>query len=348
MSLLLPDELLESLSCSCCHKFLSVGPVKVYENKEKKCGRCTENEEDGVVSFFEKVGKQSLFKCVNRFDGCRKLLRYSQVRFHEIYCRSREYVCPKCPVSIQVPTYLMIKHFQEIHPNALLEGPNFNIDTTEWSANASIFLHRKENRLFFISLRVDTIEEYISLKVFLLGDKEEAEYSKYTFFITKGSEPYGIRTVADNCVPYGSGNFDEVRVDLDGLRDSQMINVEFKLVIDIHDNFLELPSSLDHIEEWTNTDSTQTYAVPAVRKVDKWTNTDLFFSLLLNIFECISIWINRHEYLTAGFIILLALLMYMMEVSEKSCLETLKRERQVNSECMRALQLQRQKSCFLF
>ncbi|KAG5894702.1 hypothetical protein JTB14_034750 [Gonioctena quinquepunctata] len=81
MSFIIPDNILDTLTCNTCNKYLSVQPVKIYPNRRIKCGRCARSKKqgDGVISLFGLVADKCLFKCINRFDGCRELLTYSQV-----------------------------------------------------------------------------------------------------------------------------------------------------------------------------------------------------------------------------------------------------------------------------
>lgn len=63
---LLPEEVLNNLLCSVCFKYLSVKPVKVYINRSIKCGRCSDDKDDGIVSMYETIAENKLFPCVNR------------------------------------------------------------------------------------------------------------------------------------------------------------------------------------------------------------------------------------------------------------------------------------------
>ncbi|KAG5877684.1 hypothetical protein JTB14_003839 [Gonioctena quinquepunctata] len=128
---LIPDEIQEKLLCHICNKFLSFQPIKVYPNRKIKCGRCSEDDDSGVVSIFNQLVHQGLFKCVNKFDGCRTLLTYSQVPEHEFECVGKSYECPICINSTEVPTYLMIAHFEEKHENNYLDNQCFTINIEE-------------------------------------------------------------------------------------------------------------------------------------------------------------------------------------------------------------------------
>uniref|UniRef100_A0A6P7FMQ9 Uncharacterized protein LOC114332061 isoform X4 n=1 Tax=Diabrotica virgifera virgifera TaxID=50390 RepID=A0A6P7FMQ9_DIAVI len=119
MAFILPDNILETLLCSFCHKYLSVKPVKVYPNRLIQCGRCVDNKEhsiyksEGVESLYGKMAENILFKCVNRFDGCRHLLTYSQVRDHEQVCFEKIHQCPIC--GEKTASFLMLRHFHSKH-----------------------------------------------------------------------------------------------------------------------------------------------------------------------------------------------------------------------------------------
>ncbi|KAG5898014.1 hypothetical protein JTB14_027579 [Gonioctena quinquepunctata] len=150
MSRKIPDSILDNFTCDSCHRFSSVLPVKVYSSGKKKCGRCSMESKSGVVSLFGNIAEQYLFPCVNRYDGCQELLAPSQVLDHEKHCESKNYKCPLCPVTVYIPTFLMIKHFEEMHEEALLETPVFHIDLKESLQARKWFLYRFGERLFFI------------------------------------------------------------------------------------------------------------------------------------------------------------------------------------------------------
>lgn len=90
MVFIIPDRILDDLICDVCNRYLSVKPVKIYRDKQVKCGRCSKKEDEGVTSLYHILAQNSLFKCINRFDGCNKLLAYLEVRTHEETCKGKQ------------------------------------------------------------------------------------------------------------------------------------------------------------------------------------------------------------------------------------------------------------------
>ncbi|KAG5878762.1 hypothetical protein JTB14_012132 [Gonioctena quinquepunctata] len=198
----IPDELQDTLHCDFCYKLLSVGPVKVYPNRKTKCGRCSEDN-DRVVSKYGLIADHCLFKCVNRFDGCRQLLTPNQVLDHETTCKSNSIVCPVCPKIKETPTYMLIKHFEKHHRDYLLKSPSFIVDTTE--PNIIIYLYRANDQLFFIEFKSTSVGT-ISLNTFYLGKQEVAERTKQKFTILYGANLEKTDTTTKICAAYGCEN----------------------------------------------------------------------------------------------------------------------------------------------
>ncbi|KAG5885576.1 hypothetical protein JTB14_003774 [Gonioctena quinquepunctata] len=192
-----PDELLDILVCDSCHKYLSVGPVKVYRDKATKCGRCSANEDGGVISQYGHIAEHGLFKCVNRFDGCRQLLTYTQVAEHESSCKSKKYVCPICPGNTEVPTFLLVRHFREFHSDCYLKTPSFSLKLCE--VNAKTYLYKEKDQLFFVKYR-NTSKDTICLNIFCLGGQEKADRIKQKFIVYHGIQK--LKTTS-KCVAFG-------------------------------------------------------------------------------------------------------------------------------------------------
>ncbi|CAH1104348.1 unnamed protein product [Psylliodes chrysocephalus] len=174
--------------CDYCHKSLSVTPVKVYPNRRIKCGRCStsndEEEDNGVNSMYNQIATRIFFECINKFDGCTKLLQSSEVVKHEKTCLSKTFVCPICLK--EMFTFLIIPHFKLNHPESLLEKPNFQI--TDLKNIEKIFLYQLESDLLFVNFR-DTSDSFaddfrrFSLNVRLhLGKKDYIQNLKVDFF----------------------------------------------------------------------------------------------------------------------------------------------------------------------
>lgn len=122
---MLLDDVLETLICYNCKNYLSVKPVKVYPNRHIQCGRCSTDHDDGIVSIYDTLAELGFFQCINRYEGCDKVLRYAEVPQHEMTCTSNKY---KCFCGTVVTGLLaFIAHFQGNHKNSILKTPSFEV-----------------------------------------------------------------------------------------------------------------------------------------------------------------------------------------------------------------------------
>nr|XP_023020707.1 uncharacterized protein LOC111509237 [Leptinotarsa decemlineata] len=235
MGFLLSEGNLENLTCHSCQRFLSVSPVKVYSNKYIKCGRCSKDNDQGVISLYQLVAERSLFKCVNRFDGCRTLLTYSQVVEHEAKCITREYVCPFCE-NFEVPTFMLPEHFEEQHQSVILRCPSFSVDlgitSNEYEA---IFFHRFKDDLFMILFRLDIADEVIFLNTFHFGERSRAAKIEQQFFVQFTGSEISISTDPKFCTPYSKeglkdcGENDGFLIKFANMSMENHVNVKLKL-----------------------------------------------------------------------------------------------------------------------
>ncbi|XP_074025865.1 uncharacterized protein [Leptinotarsa decemlineata] len=166
---IIPDDVLEKLICNTCFKYLSVKPVTVYFDGTIRCGRCSQNGLGGLVSLFELVADKCLFKCVNRRDGCQKLLRNSQVYEHEKVCKAEWYDCPYCPF-MKIPTSLLVRHFEENHRERLLETPDIQVKVDEQGVQ-KMYLYQMHDHLFYIE--VEHTESGFDINTWQLRMKEK-------------------------------------------------------------------------------------------------------------------------------------------------------------------------------
>ncbi|KAG5885571.1 hypothetical protein JTB14_003769 [Gonioctena quinquepunctata] len=177
----LSDAICETMLCDVCHRTLSVGPVKVYANRQTKCGRCSQQGDEGVISMYNSIVRQAVFKCINRFDGCRQLLTYAQVADHESTCKSKK----------------------EYHSDYNLKTPSFWGKLSDF--NTETYLYKEKDNLFFIRCAITSA--CISLKVFYLGDQKKANKMKQKFIVYYGINGLQeIETSKMECVAYGIEN----------------------------------------------------------------------------------------------------------------------------------------------
>lgn len=179
MVYIVPDLLLEKSVCSNCDKYLSVLPVTVLPNRNKICGRCVGADVD-VRSNYNRLAELMLFKCVNRYEGCYKLLLPEQVREHEKICQSNEYDCPLC--AKMIPSYAMMRHFNEHHGKSTIKNPEFKIDVK--LDTCKTYLYYTDMRIFFVHVFID-VNNKLCLKASCLGPREATENINYTFHLTR-------------------------------------------------------------------------------------------------------------------------------------------------------------------
>ncbi|KAJ8927944.1 hypothetical protein NQ314_019577 [Rhamnusium bicolor] len=166
-----PDTILENLTCKMCCKYLTVSPIGVHPEGGNVCGRCLYGKKSPPSSLFEYEGDlnfytildliplsllgyasyaKSLFPCVNRFEGCSKLLPFSSIRNHEITCIYTKYKCPLC--QFEGVGSQLIQHFKTGHKRYLSsDDPIFilNLDNDV----CETYLYRAKNMLFLVKVQ---------------------------------------------------------------------------------------------------------------------------------------------------------------------------------------------------
>ncbi|XP_050516891.1 uncharacterized protein LOC126891686 [Diabrotica virgifera virgifera] len=226
MAFILPDNILDTLLCSFCHKYLSVKPVKIYPNRLIQCGRCVENKEHsiyklkGVESLFGRIAQKILFKCVNRFDGCRELLTYSQVRDHEQACLEKNHRCPICYE--EMASFLMLRHFYSNHKYAVLDCPAFVFNLKDHLEMPSVYLYQEEDNLFFLYISYRKSENAIKLDLVYMGCSKLATNIYHQFTVRSEKKEFDIVLDPKPC----TNDFFVVDV----LHMSNLIQIKFKII----------------------------------------------------------------------------------------------------------------------
>ncbi|CAG9821278.1 unnamed protein product [Phaedon cochleariae] len=231
MAFLIPDKILDTLICDICNKYLSVQPVKVYPNRRIKCGRCVRNKKqgDGVISLFGLIADECLFKCINRFDGCREILLYSQVKDHERTCISKLYMCPICPEPNELPSLLLEQHFHKKHEQYVLKYPVFFPNLNALSESSEVFLYSLEDSLFFVYFIYSHSEDNMRFNISFLGNCEQAGSVIQQFWISD-NEAVEISTEKRPCTCFEMEN-DWFCVKLSNMGNNKSIVVKFDLKI---------------------------------------------------------------------------------------------------------------------
>lgn len=140
--------MLKNLRCSVCDKYLSVLPVKVYPNHIMKCGRCSVENDGGTESLYNSVAQNSLFKCINRYERCNKLLSASQVVEHEKGCVSGTYHCPKCEYKFSGSAYQLLLHYTNQHPKSIIKNGYFSVNVKRDFSERYLYLLK--DYIFFV------------------------------------------------------------------------------------------------------------------------------------------------------------------------------------------------------
>uniref|UniRef100_A0A6P7GYC0 Uncharacterized protein LOC114344481 n=1 Tax=Diabrotica virgifera virgifera TaxID=50390 RepID=A0A6P7GYC0_DIAVI len=229
MAFILPDNILETLVCSFCHKYLSVKPTKVYPNRLIQCGRCvdkTEQEQSihnfqAVESQYGKIAENILFKCINRFDGCRELLTYSQVRDHEQVCLEKIHKCPICDE--EMASFLMLRHFHSKHKDAILEHTAFVFNLNDHLEMPSVYIYQEDDNLFFLHISCKS-EKTIKLALVYVGCHTLAKNIYHQFSVSNAIKKFDIVLNPKPCC-----TDDFVVVDISHNM-SNLIQIKFKLI----------------------------------------------------------------------------------------------------------------------
>ncbi|KAF7283073.1 hypothetical protein GWI33_001480 [Rhynchophorus ferrugineus] len=142
---------LEKQTCSQCKSYLSCLPVKVYASGETKCGRCVEENDDGVPSLFNNLAQDILFPCINRFEGCLELISTDDVTKHEAICKGSVYACPLCRKEKNYRKVLdLIDHVMTKHHSCTLSYPTTTLHIKK--IKKTRYFYYNENRNIFIAI----------------------------------------------------------------------------------------------------------------------------------------------------------------------------------------------------
>ncbi|XP_028146948.2 uncharacterized protein LOC114340409 isoform X2 [Diabrotica virgifera virgifera] len=226
MAFIVPDKVLESLICTFCHKYLSVKPTTVYPNRDVECGRCVmadkqEKQRAAVESLYGKIAEKCVFKCINRFDGCRELLTYSQVLDHEKVCLENIHKCPICYE--EMTSFMMLQHFHSNHKDAILDSSAFPFNLKHYLETTGIYIYQEEDNLFFLYISYSKSENTIKLELVYMGSDKLASNIYHQFTVTSENKEFDI-----NCKSKPSCANEFSIVDVSNM--SHLINVKFKLI----------------------------------------------------------------------------------------------------------------------
>ncbi|XP_050518017.1 uncharacterized protein LOC126892508 isoform X1 [Diabrotica virgifera virgifera] len=226
MSVIIPDNILDTLLCSFCHKYLSVKPVKIYPNRRIQCGRCVDKQEpalqksEGVESLYGIIAEHVLFKCVNKFDGCRQLLTYSEVRDHEQVCLEKNHRCPICYE--EMTSFLMLQHFHFKHKSAILDCPTLVFNLNDYLEMPRVYIYQEDDNLFFLYISYSMSENSITLDLVCMGSYKLSQNIYHQFTLSSEKKEFDIVLNKKPCTD------DFFVVDISHM--SNFIHIEFKLI----------------------------------------------------------------------------------------------------------------------
>lgn len=231
-----PDIVLENLTCKECCKYLTVSPIGVHPEGGNICGRCLYERKSSPTCLFECTQELSchsvdslvplvllgyatypktLFPCVNRFEGCSKLLPFSEIRSHEKTCVSKKCQCPLC--HFQGVGSQLIQHFRTIHKRYLSSDKSlFNLQLDKDLIETYLF--RSESSLYFVKV------EYV---------KDISQFMFDTLCVTSASNKFGRLRILFRIPSSGPSTYDEYILLSDRLEISK--NCRFNMTFKIND-----------------------------------------------------------------------------------------------------------------
>lgn len=195
---MVPDSILEKLVCDICHKYLSVGPVKSFKH-QKICGRCILFPPNGVKSMYNIVVEHANFKCINRFDGCKKTFGFAQMREHERVCISKKNKCPFYDIVDRMSNFQIVHHLKTKHDKYFLEKPNIRILLNQLEIH-NMFWHINKDFIFFLYLTY--YRKQLSLKTCYIGDN--TFMISQNCILTLNDSNFNEKTIV--CKPFQSTN----------------------------------------------------------------------------------------------------------------------------------------------
>ncbi|CAH0551542.1 unnamed protein product [Brassicogethes aeneus] len=195
MAHLIPDEVLKTLKCSICCKYLSVKPIKVYPDRKTKCGRCSEEDDNGVVSLYESIVENKLFRCVNRYEGCNYVYTCDDMRLHEVDCKGGQYTCCLCS-HFTGTAYDYATHFEKQHKTQIIDKPIVTLTLSKDKENH--YMYTKNDLLFIIFVKIDSKKDIIILHCVNVGPDRTAKKVKFKFEIYE-NEKLLHKTTERNC-----------------------------------------------------------------------------------------------------------------------------------------------------
>lgn len=243
---IIPDNVLDTLICRNCKNYLSARPVKVYPNRYILCGRCSTDNDNGVVSTYDALAQQGLFRCINRYEGCDKLLRYTEVIKHEETCESYHYKCPLCPNAENIGSLAFLHHFRESHKSNILLSPTFEVAKVGRKLSKT-FLY-VNHYIFLVNIvvfRAVDHTQFIALNSVLLGSRSISDKvcQKYIIHTLHNGEKINKHvTKRTFCSPYCTRLKNKIIIANYDVEIYQSIVVDFEMDIRNAQTLITIPA----------------------------------------------------------------------------------------------------------
>lgn len=174
---IIPDQVLETHTCRLCDKYLTVSPISIHPEGGNICGRCQSHVNNRRHCLFECGPSENLseqinipyaifgyvnhlFPCVNRYEGCNKLLTFDEISIHETTCPSRKIKCLHCDYEGTGSQH--INHFKTKHPLNFFDKIRFRFPLDHYYCTNLI---KRGDELFFLYFQIESDKQKVSFFV---------------------------------------------------------------------------------------------------------------------------------------------------------------------------------------
>lgn len=186
-------DIIDSLCCSFCNKYLSCPPILSDINGKNVCGRCSQVfKPDGHYirnTIYENLASLVLFPCKNRSSGCPAKLTMKTCKLHESKCK---YTTLSCPTQMVDGNCLWIggydnieEHFKANHPELIITLPFCTKPDINLSYQ-SVYLFKLVEFLFLMQVKCNSHAGRFWHNVLYMGQAEIANLFEFTITIRKG------------------------------------------------------------------------------------------------------------------------------------------------------------------
>ncbi|KYB28317.1 hypothetical protein TcasGA2_TC032619 [Tribolium castaneum] len=173
---IIPDQVLEAYTCRLCDKYLTVIPISIHPEGGNICGRCQSKVTKQSHCLFECDSDlleqinlpyaifgyvNHLFPCVNRYEGCDRLLTFDEISNHETTCPSRKIICKYC--NYEGTGCQQLNHFKTKHPLNFFDRIYFRFPLDHHSHSMNLI--KRGHELFFLYFEIDDEKQKVTFLV---------------------------------------------------------------------------------------------------------------------------------------------------------------------------------------